>query len=604
MNSLFGHLASTLQKNYLLLVVTILLQICGFNLSVKAAERVYVSYSNLELSISVATLEKYAKQGIIDDELAIYQKYVPPTQFQELQRILITPVKSSPAVVAQFLSTPQGELLLKRFTEVIQSKSPQLQLELNQMRSALIQSLAEPDGLNLLNLLRHYPANNIRIDLGRSFAIAGELDSLVTATNQAIAKVTERANLESVTLPKPSNFWQLPDLQQPGNFISQKYTLSFFDFTRNRLLLTDIYIPNVRSPTAVIVISHGLGTNSSNFQYLATHLASYGFAVVVPNHPESNTKKLRSLINQPNEFTDRPLDIKYILNQLEKGNKTDYRFKGKLNLQQVGVFGQSLGGYTALALAGAKINFQQLEKDCQSTNLDQTWNLSLLFQCRALELKNHSNYNLQDTRVKAAIAVSPITSSIFGKAGLSQIQTPVMIFASSNDTIAPALYEQVLPFSWLTSSHKYLLTLVGGTHFSTIGDSNPASGQIQLPADVVGDASQARRYINIFSLPFFQTYVAKKPQYLSYLHPAYAQKVASSSLGLNLVQSLNTVELTPIVSRHSYPTTKAALSDSIVKFGFWLLNISVSCPYQNPLILIMGIGLLPFACFLFPIKNR
>jgi predicted dienelactone hydrolase len=584
MNSLFANWASSLQKNSLLLVLS-MLPIFGINTSVKAAERVYVSYSALELSISVTALENYAKKGVIDDELAIYQKYLSPKQFQELQRILNTSVKSSPAVVRQFLSTPQGEFLLRRFTEVIKSKSSQSPAGFDEMRSALILAIAEPEGLTLLNLLRKYPDNNIRIDLGRSFAIAGELENLVKVTKEAIAKVTQRSNLEAATIPKPSNFSQLLDLQKPGSFQSQKYTLNFFDFTRNRLLLTDVYIPHGRSPASVIVISHGLGTDSSNFEYLATHLASYGFAVVVPNHPGSDAKQLRSQINQQatelvtaEEFKDRPLDVKYILNQLEKGNKSDFRFKGRLNLQQVGVFGQSLGGYTALALAGAKINFQQLEQDCQPTKLHKTWNMSLLLQCRALELKNHAHYNLQDSRVKAAIAVNPVTSSIFGQAGLSQMQTPVMIFASSNDTVAPALYEQIVPFSWFGNSPKYLITLVGGTHFSTIGESNPASGQVQLPADVVGDASQARRYINSFSLPFFQTYIAKKPQYISYLHPAYAQKISTPSLGLNLVQSLSNVELAPIVSHHFYNSTasKKELPYFIVHFGFWLLNIGVS----------------------------
>jgi len=572
-----------------LLVLSTLLPILGINLSVKAAERVYVAYSALELSVSVTALENYAKKGIIDDELAVYQQYIPAQQFQELQRILITPVKSSPAVVSHFLSTPQGEYLLRRFTQVIQNKAPQAQPKFDEMRSALILAVAEPEGLTLLNLLRKYPANSVRIDLGRSFNIATELENLVKATNQAIAAVTQRSNLEAVTIPKPSNFSQLLDLQKPGSLKSQKYTLNYFDSIRNRTLLTDIYLPNLLLPAPVIVISHGLGTDSSNFQYLATHLASYGFAVVVPNHFGSDTKKLRSQIPEPtaelftaDEFKDRPLDIKYILNQLGKSNKLDARFKGKLNLQQVGVFGHSLGGYTALALVGAKINFAQLKQDCTTEALHQTWNMSLLFQCRALELQNQSAAdNLQDNRVKAAIAVNPVTSSIFGQAGLNQIKTPVMIIASSNDTVAPALYEQILPFSWLTNSQKYLVTLVGGTHFSTIGDGNPASGQVVLPPDVVGDVFQARRYMNAFSVPFFQTYVARKPQYISYLHPAYAQKISSQTLGLNLVQSLSPVELSQFISADFDNTKhlKKKLPYSIVNFGFWLLNISVSLLY-------------------------
>ncbi|WP_418006542.1 alpha/beta hydrolase [Nostoc piscinale] len=192
MTSLLMNWVSTLKINSLLLVLSTLLPILGINTSAKAAERVYLSYSVLEFSVSVTALENYAKKGIIDDELAIYQQYIPPQQFQELRSILITPVKSSPAVVSQFLSTPQGEFLLRRFTEVIQNKSPQTQPILDEMRSALILAVAESEGLTLLNLLRKYPANSIRIDLGRSFKIATELENLVQATNQAIATVTKK----------------------------------------------------------------------------------------------------------------------------------------------------------------------------------------------------------------------------------------------------------------------------------------------------------------------------------------------------------------------------------------------------------------------------
>lgn len=552
MNSLFNNWASKLSRNSLLLVLSMLMPNVGISNSVIAAERVYASYSALEFSISVDALENYAKNGVVSEELATYQQYLPPKQFQELQRMLLTPIKVSPVVVSQFLYTPQGEFLVRRLTGVIQTKSRQAQPGFHALRAALILAAAEPGGLTLLNVLRKYPTNSIHIDLAKSFAMAEELEKLVNETNQAIATVSEKSDTEAANIKEPKNFSKLPDLQSQGRFKSKQYTLKFFDLTRNRLLLTDVYLPNVQSAVPVIVISHGLGSDSSNFRYLATHLASHGFAVVVPNHPGSDTKQLRSLLDgqsneilAPGEFKDRPLDIKFILDQLQKVNKTDSRFKGKLNLQQVGVFGQSLGGYTALALAGAKINFEQLQKDCKPKALNKTWNISLLFQCQALTLNHKSGeeYNLQDHRVKAAIAVNPITSSIFGKAGLSQIQTPVMIVGSSDDAIAPALYEQILPFSWFTNSQKYLVMLVGGTHFSTIGNGNPANQQVSLPRDLVGDAAQAHRYMNALTLPFFQTYVVGKTQYTSYLSAAYAKTISTKSLGLSIVQSLSTDEL-------------------------------------------------------------
>lgn len=558
-----------------------LLPTFGMSNSVMAAEQIYAAYSILEIPIPVMSLETYTKTGIIDDKLAVYQQYISSDKLQKLRKILLSNVKITPAVASQFLHTQQGEFMLQRLAKLITAKSPQNKSEIEDLRTAIISASGEPEGLTLLNLLRNYPSSSIRLNLADSLEIAGELENIISETQQAIAILQQQSKIEAATIPK-KNLSFLANLQNPGIFTFKKSTLEFFDITRDRHLLTDIYIPNLQNTTPVIVISHGLGLDSSNFRYLAKHLASHGFAVVVPNHPHLffNNRNNRKL-QEANEFINRPLDIKYILDKLEKTNQSDGEFKGKLNLQQVGIFGQSFGGYTALALAGAKINFQQLQKDCQPDELQDTWNMSLLLQCRALELQNQAtqqeNINLRDQRIKAAIAVNPITSSIFGESGLNQMQTPVMFIGSSEDTVAPALYEQILPFSWLTNPHKYLVMLVGATHFSSIGNSNPGSQQIALPPDMVGNASQSRAYINSLSLPFFQTFVYQKPQYLPYLNAGYAQTISSQSLGLSLVKSLNTLQLAPILEHNHQPAIpKKKLSLTIVRWGFWILNIGVS----------------------------
>jgi predicted dienelactone hydrolase len=246
------------------------------------------------------------------------------------------------------------------------------------------------------------------------------------------------------------------------------------------------------------------------------------------------------------------LDVEFVLDELEKLNNTDSPFKKRLDLQQVGVFGQSLGGYTALALAGAKINLEKIEKDCNPLLLKQTWNMSLLLQCRVSELQikqSVKGYNLYDSRVKAAIAVNPITSSIFGKAGLGEIKTPVMMVTSSEDTIAPALYEQILPFSWITNSQKYLVQMEGATHFSTIGDGKDSSSQVGLPSKLIGDNPKlAQSYIKVLSLPFFQSYVSRKSQYKPLLSAAYAKSISTDAMNLSLIENLTTTEIEKAVN--------------------------------------------------------
>ncbi len=553
MNNLFGHWTSALRRNSLPLVLSVLLPTFGLGDSTFAAERIYASYSAFERSISIKALEDYAKTGSVDNDLDVYKQYLKKGQLQQLRQALLTPIKVSHVAIAQFLYTPQGEFLLNRLGEVIRTESRQPKAGLHALRSALILAAAEPEGLTLLNILRKYPSRSMHVDLARTMSIASDLEKLVNETKRAVAAVEEKSSIEAASSKLPFDLSLKQDLRRRGQYRWQKQTLKFFDATRSRFLLTDIYLPNVQSRVSIIVVSHGLGSDSSNFTYVATHLASHGFAVVVPNHPGSDTKQLRSLLNgktnevvPPDEFLNRPLDIKYILDQLEDRNKFDSHYKGRLNLQQVGVFGHSYGGYTALALAGARINFEQLVKDCRENAIKDTWNLSLLLQCNALALQRSDRkvYDFRDKRVKAVMAVNPIISSIFGEAGLSQIQTPVMIAASSDDTIAPALYEQLLPFSWIENSQKYLAVISKTSHFSAIGEGKGSANQFSLPSELVGeDPSLARRYLNVLSLPFFATYVAGMPEYTTFLNAAYAKAISGQSVSLSFVQSLTTNEL-------------------------------------------------------------
>ena len=560
MNSLFGKWTSTLRKSWLLLVLSVLLSIFGISNYGWTAERIYASYSAFQRSISITALEKFALDGEISEELAVYTHYLQPTQISELRRVLTSQIKVHPVAVSQFLYTSQGEFMLQRLGEVIKSESSESKPGFHALRSAFILAASEPEGLTLLNLLRKYPSSSMDIDLARTLQIAEQLQTLVNETDKAVAAVSAKSATEARFQGERTalSVDNLRNLNRRGEFIAKKQTLKFFDAIRGRLLLTDIYLPNIRSSVPVIVISHGIGTDSSNFRYLANHLATNGFAVIVPNHPGSDTKQIQSLLNvsasevtQPQEFINRPLDVKFVLDELEKLNNTSPRFKKRLDLQQVGVFGQSFGGYTALALAGAKINPEKIEKDCNQKALKQTWNMSLLLQCRIGELQANKpvkQYNLYDERVKAAIAVNPITSSVFGKTGLSQIKTPVMMVTSSEDTVAPALYEQILPFSWIANPDKYLVQLEGATHFSTIGDGKANSEQVGLPSKLIGDnPKQAQNYMKVVSLPFFQSYVSQNSQYRAYLTAAYAESISTKSMNLSLIKNLTTTEIAKAV---------------------------------------------------------
>lgn len=504
------------------------------------AERIYVTYGPLEFSLPVSALEVYARKGKINEDLAAYAGYVDKKQLEQLRQVLLAKVDVTPLAVSQFLYSPLGQILLQRVGQIIQTQSGQPGFYA--IRSALILAAAEPEGLTLLGVLEKFPTQGIRINSSRGFEVIGDLTNTIRQTQVAIASVNQEASTEALT-PLSISLSKLPDLRQPGQVKFSKQTLIINNPNRARTFPVDIYLPT--PPQAglipVIVISHGLGGDRKTFAYLAEHLASYGFAVAVPEHPGSNSGQLQALINglakdvsPPRELIDRPLDVKDVLDELERS------FSGQVNMQQVGVIGQSFGGYTALALAGAKINFEQLQKGCR---FNDSLNLSILLQCRALVLPP-IDYQLQDERVKAAIAINPIDSTIFGQTEVAKIKIPLMLVASSADAIAPALPEQIQPFTWLTTPHKYLALFQEGTHFSTLAESAQSNGVVQLPTSVLGpDPVIAFQYVKALSLAFFETYVAGNAQYHPYLSATYANSISQSPMPLSLIQSLKPSQL-------------------------------------------------------------
>jgi predicted dienelactone hydrolase len=503
-----------------------------------AAENIILNYGVLEFSVSVASLETYAKTGKIDSELKSYTDFLTPKQLAEFKVGLTTSADFSPLAIAQFLYSFQGEKILQRMSRVFKTQARQPGFYA--IRSALILAAADENGgLTPLNILKKFPTDALRVDSRQGFEIFKDLSKVaqnnalsVAAVEQEVIK--ERQKLTTIA-PKVRNL----NLLDPGRYAYRKQKLIMNDIRRDRTFPVELYLPkiNEQQKLPLIVISHGLGSDLTTFAYLAKHLASHGFAVAVPEHPGSSAKQIEALLNglendvtPPNELINRPLDIKFLLDRLADN------FGQKIDVNNVGVIGQSFGGYTALALAGAKIDWNSLNNDCP--NLDNSWNLSWLIQCLALQIPLVvTQKELKDERVKAAIAINPLVSAIFGKESLSKIHLPIMLISGSSDPVTPALPEQIIPFTWLTSPKKYLVLLKGGTHFSTLDES---AGSIPVPAKAIGPSPKiARDYVRQLSLAFFGEYITHKEAYSNYLNAEYGAVMSRKNFPLRLIESLN-----------------------------------------------------------------
>jgi predicted dienelactone hydrolase len=534
-----------------------------------AAEQISATYGPIKVSIQVKDLETYALTGQLSSELSTYASLVTPQQLADIRESLQQRVAVNPTLIRQLAKSRTGEIIFKRLGLIVQTGAG-----VNGaigIQTALLQAVDSKDGLTALNLLRQFPDMELRLDVDLGIKIATEANRLFAQTGRMVALIDRLAtgpapapNPDTKTQPLTSPQLQalIQQAQAPGPYKWQQQKLALSDSRRSRAVPTDLYLP-LKLPRSlqsapVVVISHGVASDRNTFAYLAQHLVSHGFVVAVPEHTGSNALKFKQFFDgvgqppEPREALDRPQDITFLLDELTRLNRQDPQLRGRMNPQQAAIIGQSFGGYTALALAGATLNFDTLNQACtKGEPSTEILNLSLLLQCSLQEL-DQRNYNLQDSRIKATIAINPFASKVFGRTGLSKITVPTLMMSSGQDIVSPPADEQFYPFTWLTTSQRYLVLLNKGTHFSTLQETKESV--LPVPTGATGpDPRIAQSYTNVLSLAFLKTHLAQPlnsvqspkqpPNYATLLDSKSVQALSKPTMPVTLLRQLSAGDL-------------------------------------------------------------
>jgi predicted dienelactone hydrolase len=184
----------------------------------------------------------------------------------------------------------------------------------------------------------------------------------------------------------------------------------------------------------LVVISHGNGSTPWVHRRLATQLVRCGFVVAVLEHPGNNRKdnslsdpagvaKLANLENRPRHVRlviDAALADPHVGPRLAPG---------------VAVVGESIGGYTALAIAGGHAMTlpddvgpaQRLAPDAETRR-------------RAFPVETE-----RDPRVRAIVLLSPAVFWFMADGALADVTIPILVRTGERDPLCPpALTERVL----------------------------------------------------------------------------------------------------------------------------------------------------------------
>jgi predicted dienelactone hydrolase len=266
--------------------------------------------------------------------------------------------------------------------------------------------------------------------------------------------------------------------------------------TRGRSLPLEIYYPaGLSEKVPVIIFSHGAGGTKDTYERVLSYWASFGYVVIAPSHPDGIAPyqpgapvgqwlraTIGGVIKNPNEWTERPRDVSFIIDSLPQIEQYEPALKGHLDTTHIGVGGHSYGAQTAMLIAGATIRVPGSAAAQVSEG---------------------------DPRVRAIVAMSPQGTSTMGFTSNSwrTVDRPVMILTGSRDIMqtgqTPLTRRE--PFDGEPTGDKYYVFIDGANHFTFTG------------ARLLPNEDPMLTEIDIATLAYWDAYLKRDTGALAYL---------------------------------------------------------------------------------------
>lgn len=166
------------------------------------------------------------------------------------------------------------------------------------------------------------------------------------------------------------------------------------------------------------VISHGRGSSALVFRDLAAHLARERFVVALPEHP-GNNRDDNSLVDTLANLENRPRHITLTIDAAF----ADAVVGRHIAPRRVAVIGHSMGGYTALAVAGGRPTaFAHESPDGKAC---------------AVQVE-------RDARVRAIVLLAPATVWFKERDALGEIDSPILMRTAEKDQFAPGFHADIV----------------------------------------------------------------------------------------------------------------------------------------------------------------
>jgi predicted dienelactone hydrolase len=208
----------------------------------------------------------------------------------------------------------------------------------------------------------------------------------------------------------------------------------------------------------LVVISHGAGGFSLLHRDLAMALASHGYVVAAPTHPRGQGNDISGI----DVWVGRPRQVSRVIDAALE----DTQLGPHIQRERIGVVGHSNGGYTALAVAGARPNPQAILAHCRQHPDDTRFCSSGGAATREATRKSGAIPDVHDARVRAIVVMAP-NAAPFTDDALARVAVPVRVYGAERDDLTLVRYHAERLAKALPPGTEYIL-IKGAGHFSFV----------------------------------------------------------------------------------------------------------------------------------------
>ena len=175
----------------------------------------------------------------------------------------------------------------------------------------------------------------------------------------------------------------------------------------------------------LVVLSHGMFGNARNQAWLAERLVAEGYIVAAIDHPGTSTFQRDP--DHQRALWERPKDISRTIDHLTGA----HAMAGLIDPDRIYMAGHSLGGFTAVALAGGWFDAGTFDAFCTAMPDDMVcgifdrWNVA-----KSPEDRNAIAQDLSDDRIKAFAVFDLGGTQTFSTDSLGAIETPTLVYGA------------------------------------------------------------------------------------------------------------------------------------------------------------------------------